>query len=61
MSIHNVNGLRIRTEHVKPPIPTRAWDYSAVVEGYEPGDPQGWGETEQAAIDDLLQQIEERS
>lgn len=58
MAFHTVKGRRIRTEHVKPPIPTRAWDYSAVLDDYEGGDPMGWGSTEQAAIDDLLEQLE---
>lgn len=61
MPTHVIKGHTINTTHVKPPIPTRAWDYSAVLDGYDAGDPMGWGETEQAAIDDLLQQLEERT
>lgn len=59
--ILTVKGFRIRTDHVKPPIPIRDYDYSAVLEDYEPGDAQGWGATEQAAVDDLLQQIQENA
>jgi hypothetical protein len=46
----------IRTEHVYPPIPERAMDWRAVFDDYEPGEPQGWGATEQEAIDDLMAQ-----
>ena len=49
----------IRTSYVKPPIPTTAFDWSAVRDGYEPGDHIGRGETEQAAIDDLIEQEDE--
>jgi hypothetical protein len=33
----------------------RHFDWQAVYESYEPGDPIGRGETEQEAIDDLLE------
>lgn len=46
----------IRTEFIYPPIPLRSWDWSAVRDGYEPGDPQGFGATEAAAIADLIDQ-----
>ncbi len=45
---------KILTHFVYPPIPSRDHDWSAVRDGYEPGDPAGEGRTEQAAIDDLL-------
>lgn len=53
--------MKIRTEHVFPPIPDRRFDWSAVDdETYDgPGSLVGWGATEQEAIDDLLQQIDE--
>jgi hypothetical protein len=51
---------KIRTEFVYPPIPIRTSDWCATFDGEEEG-PQGWGRTEQAAIDDLLDQIEEDS
>lgn len=54
-----VSALRIVTDHVYPPIPDRRWDWSAVTDNYEPGEPIGHGRTEQAAIDDLLQQLED--
>lgn len=49
---------KIRTENIFPPIPLHQCDWSAVFEDYEPGGPIGYGETEQGAIDDLLEQWE---
>jgi hypothetical protein len=51
--------IKVRTEHVYPPIPVREWDWSAVDDNtYDgPGNPIGWGRTEQAAIDDLVEQL----
>lgn len=46
----------MRTTHVYPPIPIRSLDWSATSDDYEPGDPIGWGRTEQEAIEDLKQQ-----
>lgn len=51
---------RIITTHEYPPIPDRSMDWSAVREGYD-GAPDshciiGRGPTEQAAIDDLIEQ-----
>lgn len=42
-----------------PPItgPTGPFDWSAVTDSYEPGDPIGYGHTEQEAVVDLLEQI----
>jgi len=45
--------MTIQTSYSPPPIPVRHFDWSAVLEGYEPGDPIGRGVTEQEAIDDL--------
>jgi hypothetical protein len=53
-------GRQIVTQHVYPPIPLRGWDWSAVTVDYEPGQPEGWGPTEEAAIADLVEQQEER-
>ena len=50
---------RIRTEYVFPPIPIRSFDWRATLDDYEPGCPMGQGPTEEAAIADLLSQIEE--
>jgi hypothetical protein len=50
----------IKTEFVYPPIPDRRFDWQAIDDRHYSGDPRdpiGQGETEQAAIDDLLDQI----
>ena len=65
MTTHKLNGLVIQTTHVKPPIGTRSYDWSAVLDTYDGAEdadhqPTGWGSTEEAAIRDLLEQIEER-
>lgn len=52
---------RIVVLHIYPPIPVREFDWCATFAGYEPGEPQGYGATKQAAIDDLLSQDEEVS
>lgn len=54
--------LKVRTECVYPPIPIRDYDWSAVDDNtYDgPGNPIGWGRTEQAAIDDLIEQFQDR-
>ena len=46
---------KIITHYDFPPIPVRAFDWSAVRDGYEPGMPVGRGATEQAAIADLIE------
>jgi hypothetical protein len=71
MTIHNISGLKVRTNFDYPPIPIRQIDWSAVddstydcdcdQDGYFSTCPIGRGATEQAAIDDLLGQIEERA
>lgn len=43
----------IKTSFVHPPIPVRGFDWCAVFDGYEPGCPIGYGETEEAAIANL--------
>lgn len=52
--------MKIKTEHVYPPIPIRQFDWCAYDDDtYDgPGSRIGHGATEQAAIDDLLEQIE---
>lgn len=49
---------RIVTENICPPIPIRSFDWRAVREGYDEGDFIGYGETEQDAINDLLEKEE---
>jgi hypothetical protein len=63
MSTHTrtVNGkpVTIRTSNDRPPIPDRRYDWSAVTDDYEPGHPVGHGETEEAAIRDLIEKLED--
>jgi hypothetical protein len=63
MSTHvrRVNGkpVTIRTSNDRPPIPDRRYDWSAVTDDYEPGHPIGQGISEEAAIESLLEQLDE--
>ena len=52
---------RIETSFVYPPIPIRTCDWQATFDNYEPGDPIGWGATEQEAIEDLLAQVDDEA
>lgn len=42
------------------PIPLRQFDWEAVTDNYEPGEPYGFGATEGEALLDLMEQLEER-
>ena len=55
-------GMKIRTSYVRPPIPYRQNDWSAVDDNtYDgPGCLIGWGGTEAEAIEDLMRQMEDR-
>jgi hypothetical protein len=53
--------MKIKTEHVFPPIPIRKFDWCAFDDNYEPGLPIGWGATEQEAIADFKAQLEEEN
>ena len=46
-------GRRVVVTHEHPPIPVRGFDYRATFEGHEPGEPQGFGATPVAALEDL--------
>lgn len=59
MPRHNVNGIEIETVFVNPPLPIRSMDWAATERDYDLGRPVGAGATEQAAIDDLIAQLEE--
>lgn len=70
MSIHIINGVKIHTSHVQPPIPIRDFDWSAVTDDYDAdcdqdgffsSHPIGEGPTEQAAINDLLEKLEDQT
>lgn len=54
--------MKIRTSYVRPPIPYRQNDWSAVDDNtYDgPGCLIGWGATEAEAIEDLMRQMEDR-
>jgi hypothetical protein len=56
-----VAGRTIRTDYVYPPIPIRQFDWSAVEDNTYDGEgsPQGTGATEEEAITDLLEQLED--
>lgn len=49
---------KIITQHVFPPIPVRSSDWLAYQDGWEDG-LKGWGTTEDEAIADLKQQIDD--
>lgn len=68
MPTHIRNGVSIHTSHECPPIPIRDWDWSAVTDDYDAdcdqdgffsSHPVGSGPTEEAAIADLLEQLED--
>lgn len=46
----------IVTEYVHPPIPIRAYDWSATYDDYQPGDIIGWGFTKAEAIQNLIEE-----
>jgi len=70
MAEHQINGIRIHTNFEYPPIPVRSFDWSAVDDNYDcdcdqdgffSNCPIGHGATEEEAIADLIEQIEERA
>ena len=71
--IIEIDGYKIETINECPPVPFRGWDWIASVhdgdydydydgEGYVSvgSDPVGYGETEEKAIADILEQLKER-
>ena len=54
-----MNTMKITTTFIYPPIPVRHFDWSAIDDNYEPGQPIGYGSTEEEAISDLLSQLED--
>ncbi|MFK4647182.1 hypothetical protein ABIF96_005756 [Bradyrhizobium ottawaense] len=68
MTTHIINGVKIHTNFDYPPIPVRDMDWSAVTDDYDCDcdadgffsfSPVGHGGTEQEAIADLLEQMED--
>jgi hypothetical protein len=56
-SIEKYGRIDTRCDH--PPIPIRSLDWSATTEYYAPGGPIGHGATEEEAIADLKQQLDD--
>lgn len=59
MAKYIIDGTLVITSETWAPIPIRNMDWEAVTDNYEPGDPVGHGATEQEAIADLLEQLED--
>lgn len=53
--------MTIITKYDQPPIPPRQFDWTAVEDNYDLDSPIGYGRSEQEAIADLQQQIEDRA
>ena len=51
---------KIITVNDPPPIPLRDFDWCALRDDYEPGDPLGHGLSESAAVSDLLTKEQEK-
>lgn len=51
--------MKIVTNYWMKPIPLRQFDWEAVTDNYEGGHPIGFGLTEEAAIADLKEQLED--
>ncbi len=56
--------MNIRTHYSPKPIPVYGYDWEAVLDSYDSDpdaepQPVGYGYTEQEAIDDLLEQLED--
>ena len=49
---------KIVTVNIYPPIPVRTFDWTAYYDGDEEAGPAGYGATEEAAVRDLLEQVE---
>ncbi len=46
--------MNVLTHYIAPPVPTRVYDWMAVSDDFDEGDPTGYGPTELAAIADLM-------
>lgn len=55
--------MKIETEYWRKPVPTDKFDWSAIDDDtYDgPGCPMGTGATEKEAIEDLMEQLQERA
>ena len=64
--VHQKACAEVRISAVFPPIGTRQFDYSAVLDSYDGAEDAGWqpvgyGPTAEAAREDLRQEIEEHA
>ncbi len=55
----HMSAPKIVTDYWAKPIPLRQFDWEAVTDNYEGGDPIGYGATEEAAISDLQEKLED--
>lgn len=53
------DSVKILTDFWMKPIPLRQFDWQAVTDNYEGGDPIGYGATVEEAISELQSQMEE--
>jgi hypothetical protein len=51
--------ITINVDHVRPPIPTKSWDWCAWAEGEEELQAYGWGATPWEALRALAQGMED--
>jgi hypothetical protein len=52
-------NLLVSVNYERPPVPTTACDWSAVIDGHEEYGPYGRGRTKIDAVQDLLTRLEE--
>ena len=53
-------SVLVRTQYWAKPIPIRKSDWQATLDGWEPGQPIGHGETEAEAVHDLFMALADR-
>lgn len=56
--VHRIAGRTVVVEYVNPPIELRDFDYCAHFLSNDLGDPQGYGITAAAALEDLREKCE---
>lgn len=52
--------VTVVTNNIRPPVGTRNMDWEALLDGYEKGDPIGYGPTEADAVYSLFVALDER-
>jgi hypothetical protein len=58
--MHDGRRVQLITNYWAKPIPMRKFDWQATLDGWEPGEPIGHGESEADAVYDLFMQIADR-